>query len=233
VTPILVVAGASRGLGRACTSFFLDAGWRVEGVSRGEAAIEHPEYSHARVDLLDAQAVHEWASSLRSRHGAIDALVCASGHMPVGALAVSTSSDSFVSAFQSNALTVFNSCREVAPLMIPRRYGRIVCISSAMTALHARGTVAYSASKSAATEVVRVLARELAPLGITCNAVAPGFVATESATGLGHGVEKAVIAQQSISRAITVREVCSTVQFLISPESSAITGQVIYLGLVT
>ena len=230
---VLVVTGASRGIGLAAASFFAEEGWQVEGVSRGPSTLAHPSYNHSSVDLTNSAAVKEWSRRLRVRCQSIDGLICAAGKMPAGSLGLSTSQADLTNVFELNVVTVLNVCREITPLMIPRRSGRIVCISSIMTALHARGTLSYSAMKSGVTEMAKVLARELAPLGITCNVMAPGYVATESAVALGEDVVKAIISQQTLQRPITTAEVCHTLRFLLSAESSAVTGQVVYLGLVT
>jgi 3-oxoacyl-[acyl-carrier protein] reductase len=80
--------------------------------------------------------------------------------------------------------------------------------------------------------MVRVLAREVAPLGITCNVVAPSIVDTEAVEAMGEAVQKRALEALTIKRKLTVPEICHVVEFLAAPESASITGQTIYMGLV-
>lgn len=125
--------------------------------------------------------------------------------------------------------------REVSKVMILRGYGRIITISSILTALHEEGTSAYSASKSAVTEMTKVAARELAPRGITCNVISPSMIMTDPAQALAANGDwqQRMLAKQTIKRPLTMPEICHVVAFLAAPESGCITGQVISLGLVT
>jgi 3-oxoacyl-[acyl-carrier protein] reductase len=99
--------------------------------------------------------------------------------------------------------------------------------------LHEEGTSAYSASKSAVVEMTKILAKELAPLGVTCNVVAPSMIMTDAVESLGETVIARALEKLTIKRTLTIEEIANVVLFLINPESRCVTGQVIHLGLVS
>jgi 3-oxoacyl-[acyl-carrier protein] reductase len=116
--------------------------------------------------------------------------------------------------------------------MMVARAGSIVTVSSMAVGLHEEGTAAYSAAKSAIVEMTKVLAKELAPLGITANVVAPSMYSSDAFEALGEAVQDRARAKLTVKRTVTIEEIANVVAFFASPESRAITGQVIHMGLV-
>jgi 3-oxoacyl-[acyl-carrier protein] reductase len=110
--------------------------------------------------------------------------------------------------------------------------GRIVTISSMAVGLHEEGTSAYGAAKAAIVEMTKVLARELAPHGITANVLAPSMYPSDAFAALGEKVQDRARAKLTIQRTLTIAEIANVVEFFAAPESRAVTGQVIHLGLV-
>jgi 3-oxoacyl-[acyl-carrier protein] reductase len=98
--------------------------------------------------------------------------------------------------------------------------------------LHEEGTAAYAASKSAIVEMTKILAKELAPLGITANVVAPSMFPSAAFEALGEAVQDHARARLTIPRTVTIEEIAGVVAFFAAPESAPITGQVIHMGLV-
>jgi 3-oxoacyl-[acyl-carrier protein] reductase len=117
--------------------------------------------------------------------------------------------------------------------MIAAKFGRIVTISSLGVPLHLEGTSVYSATKSAVLEMTKILAKELAPVGITCNSVAPALIMTEAARAMGKVWAERLLAKQTIKRTATIEELGRVISFFVAPESSCVTGQVINMGLVS
>jgi 3-oxoacyl-[acyl-carrier protein] reductase len=136
---------------------------------------------------------------------------------------------SFVDAILTGTFLV---CREFSKLMALQRYGRIVNIGSIMTELHAPGTVAYASAKSAVVQLTKVMARELANSGVTCNVVSPSLVLTDSSEAFGPDWKAAMLAMQTIQRPIEIAELCNVVAFFASPASGCVTGQVVHTCLV-
>jgi 3-oxoacyl-[acyl-carrier protein] reductase len=133
---------------------------------------------------------------------------------------------------RTNVSGTYYACREVAKIMMMQRFGRIITVSSMAVGLHEQGTSAYSATKGAVVEMTKILAKELAPLGVTCNVVAPSMVITDAVKALGESVVARAVEKLTIKRTLTIEEVCSVISFFAAPDSASITGQVIHMGLV-
>ena len=134
---------------------------------------------------------------------------------------------------QSNLVGTFICSREAAKLMQKNGAGRIVNFSTIAVPLRLAGSAAYAASKSAVVSLTEIIAKELAPFGITVNAVGPGPVPTSMVRTLPKETVDAVISQQSIKRLGSIEDIINVVSFLIDPKSSFVTGQTIYLGGIT
>jgi len=126
----------------------------------------------------------------------------------------------------------FSVSREAAKVMIKRKYGRIINISSIAAGLHMKGSSAYAASKSAIVEFSKILAKELGPSGITCNVVTLPIVETGMSAKLSKEAVEQCEQNLVMKRWATLDDVCNVVSFLASPDSSLVTGQVIDLGFV-
>jgi 3-oxoacyl-[acyl-carrier protein] reductase len=112
--------------------------------------------------------------------------------------------------------------------MMLQRYGRIINIGSIMSEIHAPGTCAYAPTKLAVVEFTKVLARELAEYGVTCNVVSPSMVITNSNLFFGEKWKKAMLEMQTIKRPIEASELCHLIEFFASPSSSILTGQILH-----
>ena len=191
------------------------------------------DYRHAQVDVGDEQQIRTWVRSIRNAYHRVDVLVCNAGLAPAASLLTTTSGRDLESLLRTNVCGTYNLCREVAKVMMVQGSGRIITLSSMAVALHEEGTSAYSASKSAIVEMTKILAKELAPLGITCNVVAPSMFPTEAVAALGETVIARALSKLTLKRTLTIQEIAHVVAFLAAPESGCITGQVIHLGLVS
>jgi len=230
----IVITGSSRGLGYSLALHYLALGYNVAGCSKGAATITHDCYQHTSCDLANEGEVKMWIRKVHKYFGSIDVLVCNAG-LVYSALYLSLTPSSIMNAFlHNNIAAVFYVLREVSKLMVLKGRGRIITISSTLTALHEEGTAIYSATKSAVTEMTKVLAKELAPKDVTCNVVAPGMMVTDSSVALSKslGWKKKMLEKQIFKRVLDHNEIANVTDFLISDLSKSITGQVIYLGIV-
>lgn len=229
---VMVVTGTSKGIGYGIAQHFLEQGFLVAGCSRGPATIEHEGYSHSQIDVADEQQVRGWVRAIKKRWQRIDLLVCNAGHAPANLLMTMTSGAVLTDLLQVNVAGTFYVCREVSKAMLLQRFGAIVTVSSMAVGLHEEGTSAYSASKSAIVEMTKIMAKELAPAGITCNVVAPSILRTDAVAELGEAIIERAVGRLTVKRMVSVEEVCNVVSFFASPQSGCITGQVIHMGLV-
>ncbi|MDP9202139.1 MAG: SDR family oxidoreductase [Gemmatimonadota bacterium] len=229
---MLLLTGSSRGIGLGIANYFLARGHIVCGCSRSESALDSPQYHHTRLDVSDEKAVRAWVSSVAKQFGRIDTAVCNAGIVK-SALMMSVTPASILDQFVATHVRgVFLVCREVSKVMIRQKSGRIVTLSSPAVAWHLKGASAYTATKAAVEEMTRVLARELAPAGVTCNVVRPGLVMTDPARAMGDEWAEWLLDQQTIRRTVTIEEICNVIEFFASPASSAITGQTLNMCLV-
>jgi len=229
---VMAITGTSRGIGREMAEHFALAGYLVEGCSRGEPTLDHPNYRHSTVDVRDEAQVRGWARAVKRRNGRVDVAVSNAGLVERGALTAMMTLETFDAFVDAILRSTFLVCREFVKIMLPQGYGRIVNVGSIMTELHAPGTAGYASAKSAVVQLTKVLARELAETGITCNVVSPSLVGTASTEALGEEWKQNMLAMQTMRRAITVGELCNVVRFFASRESGCVTGQVVHTCLV-
>jgi len=231
--PVMAITGTSRGIGRGMAEYFVVKGYRVAGCSRGPATLDVEGYQHAQIDVSDEKHVRHWVRSIKRAFQRIDVLICNAGLAPAALLLTMTPGEVLEPVLRANISGTYYVCREVARVMMLQRSGRIITVSSMAVGLHEEGTSAYSASKSAVVEMTKILAKELAPLGITCNVMAPSMIMTGAVEALGDTVAARAMDKLTIKRHLTIEEICNVVSFFAAPESGCITGQVIHMGLVS
>lgn len=229
---VIVITGTSKGIGYGIARHYLAEGFFVAGCSRGKATIEHENYFHSSIDVGDEGQVQAWIRAVKKRFNRIDVLVCNAGYAPANLLLTMTPGAAITDLLHVNFAGSFYVCREVSKAMLLQRAGRIITTSSMAVGLHEEGTAAYSASKAAIVEMTKVMAKELAPAGITCNVIAPSMLMTDAVETLGKDVIERALSKLTIKRTVTIEEVCNIISFFAAPESRCITGQVIHMGLV-
>lgn len=227
--PVAIVTGAARGLGQSVAMRLHEDGYTVVGCGRSAPGTPVP-FEHVQLDIRDEGRVREFVGAVAERHGRLDVLV---NNAAVGsaALVLLTPGDSIRDVIGTNLVGAIVMSRECARVMARQRSGRVVSISSIAVPLAMEGTAVYSASKAGLEQFMRVLAKELAPLGITCNVIAPSVVETDMKRALGERTTSATIDRLTIQRPASVEDVTNALLFFLRPESSYVTGQVMYLGL--
>lgn len=231
--PVMVITGTSKGIGRGIAEYFVVKGYRVAGCSRGPSTLNMDGYQHTQVDVSDEQQVRRWIRAVKNTHERVDVLVCNAGLAPAALLLTMTPGEVLEPLLQTNVSGTYYMCREVAKVMMLQRSGRIITMSSMAVGLHEEGTSAYAASKSAVVEITKVLAKELASFGITCNVMAPSMFVSGAVEALGEKVKSRALDKLTITRTLTIEEICNVISFFSATESGCITGQVLHMGLVT
>ncbi|MDH3287438.1 MAG: SDR family oxidoreductase [Betaproteobacteria bacterium] len=226
---VAVVTGASSGIGEAIAQHLLDAGCTVIALQRRPPRIRHERLLFHGADLADTAAAQQAGAEIAARHP-VRYLVNNAGANRPGRLEQATVDDlDYVLALNVRAAMIL--MQAFAPGMRAAKFGRIVNMSSrALQGKTAR--TAYSAAKAGLIGMTRTLCLELAPDGITVNAVAPGPVATDlfdNGHPIGSEKRQRVIDSIPVKRVGTTADVARTVAFLLAPESGYITGQTVFV----
>src|SRR5690606_37431128 len=218
---VAVVTGGTRGIGRGITLSLLKGGATVYATDarNDEAAqafkLEHAQFGErlqlAKFDVTDTNAVKNFFDGLES----VDILINNSGIRKDNMLAMMPE-DEWSSVLETNLGGTFLMSKYVIPLMMKKRYGRIVNISSIGGRLGLPGQANYAASKAGQEAISKVLSKELGKRGITVNNVLPGFIETELIGDLPEEQVKEYKKQVPLKRFGTVEEVASAVCFLAS-----------------
>lgn len=223
---MIVVTGASRGLGLAVANRLLSLGKEVVGVSRNVEDLSFPGVS---CDVSDSTAVKTVARRLRSEGHEISGVINAAGIASMN-LALMSPPSQVEKLVQVNLLGTVYVSQAFAPLMIRRKYGRIINFSTIAVPLGLPGEAAYAASKAGVEAFSRSFAREVSDFGITVNCVAPGPINTDLLRGVSEDQIGKIVSQQIIRRQFTPEDVCDVVELLLDEKSNSISGQVMHVG---
>lgn len=227
---VVVVTGASRGLGRQVCEHFLSHGARVIGLSRSAGQnFENDRYCHFAGDVSDEDFVKETFRLVKDRYESVHILINNAGVL-LSQLALLTSDSSAEGVIRTNFLGAVGVTRECAKVMLRNKFGRIVNISSMAVPLSPIGSAIYSASKSALTQFSRVFAKEVADSGITCNVLGITAFDSEMTQSLSQNKLEELIQSLAIKRSATIGDITNVIDFFVREESSNVTGQVVYLG---
>jgi 3-oxoacyl-[acyl-carrier protein] reductase len=226
---VALVTGARKGIGKALAVHLASHGYRVVGCSRQPPEDAIPNCEHLLADVTQEDQVVRLLAQVRERHGGLTVLINNAGiaSMNAALLTPGATADRIV---RTNFVGSFLVARESAKLMMSAGWGRIVNFTTVAVPLQLEGEAVYAASKAAVESMTKILARELAPSGITVNAVGPGPIETDLTRAVPGSKLEAVAARLATRRGTTFEDVANVVDFLIRPESGAVTGQIIYLG---
>ena len=233
-----LVTGASRGIGRAVALKFASEGAKVAlNFAGNEAAANEvrQEIEAAggqailvKADVANEAAVQDMVQKTADAFGRIDILVNNAGITRDGLLARMKEED-WDAVLSTNLKGVFLTTKAVAKLMMKQRAGRIVNMASVVGVSGNAGQANYSAAKAGVIGFTKTIARELASRGVTVNAVAPGFIATDMTSVLSDKAKEAALTGIPLGRMGTPEDVAAAVLFLVSDQSSYITGQVLHV----
>ena len=242
-SPIALVTGGSRGIGKAICRTMAQQGWHVIAAGRDQAALaetarsiaaENGRCDVAICDVRDQLAIERCVAQALDRHRHIDALIHNAGGGSVGrpAAIAELGDEEWLETLDLNLTAGYRFCRAVLPAMKVRNAGAIVLVSSiaAHTASNL-SSAAYTAAKTGMVGFARHLAKEVGPHGIRVNTVAPGIIASERVArkydSYSDEERGALLARIPLGRIGRVEEVATVVAFLASEGASYIHGALI------
>jgi len=241
---VAVVTGGGNGIGRATSLLFAQHGYAVAIWDMSESAGHETVQAitaaggvavFQQVDVSKAATATQAGADLRARFGRVDVLVNNAGivrdaqlvKVKDGKVIAQMSEEQFDLVLQVNLKGVFNSTQAVVPFMIEQRYGRIVSTTSVVALYGNFGQTNYVAAKAGVIGMTKVWARELGKHGITANAVAPGFIATDMVKSIPDKVMQHMVEHTPVGRVGQPEDIARAYLFLADERSSFITGTVL------
>lgn len=233
---VAIVTGGSRGIGRACALRLAEAGCDVAVLYAGndEAARETVEAIEAlgrrarawKCDVANAEECAAVCKEVASELGCVDVLVNNAGVTRDNLLG-RIKDDDFNRVIDVNLKGAFNMVKALYRTWLRNKgTGRIINVSSVVGLMGNAGQANYAASKAGLIGLTKSVARELAPRGVTCNAVAPGFIETDMTAGLSAEVREGYDKQIPLGYMGSAQDVAEVVAFLASPAARYVTGEV-------
>jgi len=216
-----LVTGAGQGIGAAIAARLEKDGFNV--------AVNDLKGVEFAADVSDYAACEKLVKEVKDKYGRIDVLVNNAGITRDGLLVRMSEAD-YDSVIAVNQKSVFNLMKLVGAVMFKQKSGRIINLSSVAGVHGNAGQVNYSASKAAVIGMTMAAAKELAPRGITVNAIAPGFIQTPMTDELTDEQKAAILDRIAMKRYGQPEEIAGLVSFLSGEDSKYITGQTIEIS---
>jgi 3-oxoacyl-[acyl-carrier protein] reductase len=225
-----MITGTSRGLGEALAKEYLRLGENVVGCSRKDASINHKNYRHYRVDLLNEQSILKMFNDMREIKF-VPRLLVNNAAIHYSTLATTAGATLVKEMFEVNILGTFIVSREALKSMQRHGFGRIVNLSSIRVPLASIGCSAYNISKAGIESMGNSFANESKSYDITVNSIGLSFVANTGMLESTKESEREVVQANLLKpKLLEVSEVLAAINFFASFEARSITGQVLYFG---
>jgi len=235
---LVLVTGASRGIGQAIALTLGKSGATVIGTATSEEGANKISKIFTennilgkgmRLDVTDNEQISELLKSINADYGSVDILVNNAGITRDNIL-VRMKEDEWDDIINTNLTSVYKMSKAVLRGMIKKKSGRIISITSVVGAMGNAGQSNYAASKAGIMGFTKSLAREVGVRGITVNAIAPGFIQTDMTDKLPEDQKEALASQIPMARLGTVDEIAQSVLFLASDSGSYITAQTLHVN---
>ncbi len=223
---MIVVTGASKGLGRAICDRLISKGIPVFGIARSVEGVPFPSMA---CDVSSYDNVKAVSQRLKKDGVKVQGLINAAGIASMN-LAVTTPPHVSQNIIHTNLLGTIYCCQLIAPLMLRMKAGSIINFSTIAVALGLKGESIYAASKAGVEGFTRSFAREMADFNVNVNCIAPGPINTNLLKGITSVQIQKIVSQQIIPKQFTPDSVSDLVELLLDGRSSSLSGQVLHVG---
>ena len=235
---LVLVTGASRGIGKAIALNLGGAGATVIGTATTETGADNISKVFAdkkisgkgiKLNVTDNEQISSLVKAVNEEFGPIDILINNAGITRDNIL-LRMKEDEWEEIIETNLSSIYKMSKSVLRGMIKNRSGRIISITSVVGAMGNAGQSNYAAAKAGMIGFTKSLAREVGVRGITVNAIAPGFIETDMTNNLPNDQKEALASQIPLGRLGTADEVANAVLFLAGDSGSYITGQTLHVN---
>lgn len=229
---VIVITGASRGIGKGISEYFLEKGHIVIGTfnkslnEANEIKEKYPLFDPIKTDVTNEEEIKKTVSDIIKKYGQIDCLINNAGISKTGLLQDMALED-YNEIFDVNVKGLFLFTKEVLPYMINKKSGKIINISSMWGITGGACEVLYSSSKSAVIGLTKALAKEVGPSNINVNCIAPGVIKTDMLNNLKEDDLEVLREETPLLKIGTPFDIAKVCYFLFSENSDFITGQVL------
>lgn len=223
---MIIVTGASKGIGEAVSKRLIKRGERVIGLAR--TTIE-TDIELIKCDVSDYNSVKNAADKIKKIKSPVKAFINAAGILSTN-LAISTNEETVQKLIQTNLVGTIYCCQLFAPMMLKNKNGSFINFSTIAVALALKGESIYAASKAGVESFSRTFAREVADYNVRVNCIAPGPISTNMLSGVTDNQVEKITSQQIISKLFNKTDICDLVELLIDERASSLSGQVLNVG---
>ncbi|MDC0488376.1 SDR family oxidoreductase [Amylibacter sp.] len=223
---MIIVTGASRGLGQAITERLIEKGEDVLGLVR---SVNDLGIDAIECDVSDYESVKNASRKVKRLKKPVKAFINAAGVASMN-LAVTTNESTVQNLIQTNLVGTIYCCQLFAPIMLRQKYGSFINFSTIAVALALKGESVYAASKAGVESFTRTFAREMADFNVRANCIAPGPIRTDLLKGITDAQIEKITSQQVIPKQFQKSDVCDLVELLIDAKAASLSGQVLNVG---
>jgi 3-oxoacyl-[acyl-carrier protein] reductase len=223
---MIIVTGASRGLGQAIAERLIEKGEDVIGLARSVTGMNHDAI---KCDVSDYSSVKNASREVKRMKKPVKAFVNAAGVASMN-LAVTTDESTVQKLIQTNLVGTIYCCQMFAPIMLRQKHGSFINFSTIAVALSLKGESVYAASKAGVESFSRTFAREMADFNVRVNCIAPGPIRTDLLRGITDAQIDKITSQQVIPKQFQKSDVCDLVELLLDEKASSLSGQVLNIG---
>ena len=223
---MIIVTGASRGLGQAIAERLIEKGEDVIGLARSVSGMS---LDAIECDVSDYSSVKNASREIKRMKKPVKAFINAAGVASMN-LAVTTDESTVQKLIQTNLVGTIYCCQMFAPIMLRQKHGSFINFSTIAVALSLKGESVYAASKAGVESFSRTFAREMADFNVKVNCIAPGPIRTDLLRGITDTQIEKITSQQVIPKQFQKSDVCDLVELLLDEKAASLSGQVLNIG---